>query len=42
VFDTYFKDASPDDALAKFDRIGLDRIYDSGNISIYDVGSLWK
>jgi hypothetical protein len=30
-------------AIAKFDRVpGIDRIYDNGSVSVYDVRGLWN
>jgi hypothetical protein len=41
LFKAYFPDPRPVQALSKFDRIaGISRIFDSGDIAIYDVRSL--
>ncbi|MEP6664836.1 MAG: DUF6541 family protein [Nocardioidaceae bacterium] len=40
LFAAYFPGTPAAQALAKFD--GLERIYDSGNIAVYDVRDLWQ
>jgi hypothetical protein len=42
LLDKYFPGASPMLALEKFDRLGLERIYDSGDITVYDVRDVWQ
>ena len=41
LFEPYFANPQPDEALSKFDKMpGLSRIFDSGDIAIYDVRTL--
>jgi hypothetical protein len=42
LFDRYFPNVSPMLALEKFDRIGRERVYDSGDIKVYDVRDVWQ